>query len=116
MNGSTVIWKYPLNNLFLFLFVPLHRLGVVVDVSGAGGMMSIAGRAIRGGHILGAVVDAGTAPPRRLVSAVNAESGLGGDHLSTFGTSFQSHIFLLIHILTIFGYNEIIPQVNPLVN
>ena len=89
MDGSTVIWKYPLNDLFLFLFVPLHRLGVIVDVSRAGGMMSIAGRAIRGGHILGAVVDAGTAPPRRLVSAVYAESGLGGDYLSTFGAFFE---------------------------
>ena len=89
MDGSTVIWKNPLNDLFLFLFVPLHRLGVIVDVSRAGGMMGIAGRAIRGGHILGAVVDTGTAPPRRLIPAMNAESGLGGDYLSTFGAFFE---------------------------
>ena len=86
---SSVIRKHPLQGLLLFLFVDFHCLGVIVNVGRAGGMVRKAGGAVGGGHILGAVVDAGFAPTGGLVPAMNAKPRLGGNYFAAFGAIFE---------------------------
>ena len=86
---SIVGGKHALHDLLLFSFVGIYRLGIVVDVSGTGGVVGVAGGVIGSSHILRAVINAGLTPSLRFVPAMNAEPRMGGDDLAAFGASFQ---------------------------